>query len=896
MQLSELDSLEASVESLLAHEPLPRPERIRELIDRHRVLFTITDDEAEQLARRLEARHGVSMTIGTVLTFPEWAPWLESAKTGIEPYYWERYRRLLVQKHLSGHVVASLDEVTDRILGLMENPAKSGDWGRRGLVVGHVQSGKTANYTGLICKAADAGYRVVIVIAGIHNNLRNQTQHRIDEGFVGRDSAKLLSSRDDVWIGAGLYDKSRRPVTFTSSLKDFNKSLATSIGIPMQNLSEPAVFVIKKNASTLKYLIEWLRDHSAKLGSAKIEAPMLLIDDEADNASINIRHGKGEVACINGRIRELLSLFERNCYVGYTATPFANIFIDPDSTTEMLGDDLFPRHFIVSLDPPSDYFGPVKVFVDQPERFIRHICDNEDLLPLKHQKSHEIAGLPRSLHEAVRAFVVASAIRCARGHARVHCSMLINASRFTDVQRQLRNEVHGALDRVRDSARLYGALPEAKALQDPEMAALRAVWATEFADCGFEWSEIQRWLNEAAAPIKVVEVNSRSAGALDYEKYADTGLKVIAVGGYSLSRGLTLEGLMISYYLRNSVMYDTLMQMGRWFGYRPEYEDLCRIWMPEEAEGWYAHVAESMEMLRDELREMEKAGASPEQFGLKVRSHPDTLLVTAREKMGSGEKLVVSIGLDKSFVETSKLHRDMDIVASNLRAADAFVASLAEHGCAVSSANLGPGGWLLRDAPVAPVLEFLSAFQNHPLSTLTDSGLVRRYIVDRAEGELAAWNVLFASVGPQRDAVEDSRLGIPIRRQYRTPGKNSDLHLLLITDKQRVASRGVERVGVDPEKAAEAEGAYLARNPGSKNLPDYIYRGVRDKPLLIIHLLDVTPVRDGKSEGNPVLAWSISFPKTAKPEQTVEYVVNTTWLRDYYRDELDDEEMEGDLD
>ncbi len=198
-----LENLEIAVEGFLAREANPTPERIRELIAQFRVIPTcsVDDETAEFLARRFEARHGVTMTIGSVLTEEDFEPWLDSAKPGINPDYWSRYKKLLAEKHFSTQVMATLDDVTDRILGLLENPLKPGPWDRRGMVVGHVQSGKTANYTGLICKAADAGYRLIIVIAGIHNNLRNQTQLRIDEGFVGRDSARLLSRNDEKFVG-----------------------------------------------------------------------------------------------------------------------------------------------------------------------------------------------------------------------------------------------------------------------------------------------------------------------------------------------------------------------------------------------------------------------------------------------------------------------------------------------------------------------------------------------------------------------------------------------------------------------------------------------------------------------------------------------------------------------
>jgi hypothetical protein len=842
------------------------------------------------------------MTIGALLTGPDYEPWLDAARAGITPYYWERYKKLLSEKGYSGQVIATLDSVSDRILGLLENPTKEGPWDRRGLVVGHVQSGKTANYAGVICKAADAGYRLIVVIAGIHNNLRNQTQLRIDEGFVGRDSARLLSKKDDRFIGVGRYDQSRRPVTFTNSVKDFSKAMASGVGVPLQNLNEPAVFVIKKNSSTLKNLIEWLQEHSSRRGAKTIEAPMLLIDDEADNASINVKHGAGEVSRINGQIRDLLQMFERSCYVGYTATPFANIFIDPDTNDAMGRDDLFPRNFIVSLDPPSNYFGATKVFLDDPRSVIRSIEDQGDTLPLDHKKETTLTSLPNSLLEAIRAFVIAKAIRLARGHLNQHSSMLVNASRFTDVQRQLRNEIHSRLESIQASVRINGALPPADALKDPEIAGLHAVWQKEYGATEFGWPAIQEQLLNAAAPITAVEVNSRSSGALNYSDHEKTGLSVIAVGGFSLSRGLTLEGLMISYFLRNSMMYDTLMQMGRWFGYRPGYEDLCRIWMPPEAESWYAYIADSIEGLREELRKMEAANATPEEFGLKVRSHPDTLIVTARNKMGSSERVVVNIGLGKNFIETTTLKRDEPSLENNREAAKRLSQRLEEIGKPLSGAKPVTGGLLLRDVPVSIVVSFLGEFQNHPNSMLTDTVPVRNYIAERDSDELEFWDILFTSVSrTDEDTKTDNELGVAINRQFRRAGTNSTVSKLLVTNNQRVSSRGVEKTGLSVDEIALAESDYLKTNPkrskdGTVNIPDRIYRNQRTRPLLIIHLLTIGPEKDdGKPEyPKSVVAWSISFPATQKEEKLVEYVVNTTWLRENFRAEVEEDEMAGD--
>lgn len=886
-----IDELERAAEAFIAAEQRLTSEVIRDVIARFRVMFTVTDEQAELLARRIEVRHAVTMRMGSVLTARDYVPWLEGELANLDFYYWNRYRRLLEDKKFPASVRSILHSETDRVLGLLQNPKREAPWRRQGMVVGHVQSGKTANYIGLISKAADAGYKLIVVIAGIHNNLRNQTQKRIDEGFVGRDSARLLSQGESRYIGVGRFDATRRPITFTNSLKDFSKEMATGVGVPLQNLTEPAVLVIKKNSATLRNLLEWLREHNSAQGGGRIGTPMLLIDDEADNASINVSYGRGEVSRINQQIRDILQLFDRCSYVGYTATPFANIFIDPDTDDKMLGEDLFPRHFIVSLDPPSNYFGPDSVFGDPSRTVVRHIDDNEDLLPVRHTIDHELVALPPSLVRAVHAFVVGRAIRLVRGHHREHCSMLVNASRFTRVQQQLRAKIQTLVEDLQASIQVNGGLPSPRELRDPAIRELHAVWEAEYSEGKETWEEIKTQLRSAVAPIRVVEVNSRSHGTLNYDDYRETGLTVLAIGGYSLSRGLTLEGLMTSYFLRNSMMYDTLMQMGRWFGYRPEYEDLCRIWMPEEAESWYAHVADSINELREELRVMAAAGATPEEFGLKVRAHPDALIVTARNKMGSGKPFVMNIGLANQFVESAILKRDKASLESNRSLARALADHLRAKGFPLAEASVESTGLLVQRVSAAPIREFIGSFANHPLSLLTEPGPVGRYIDERSNGELELWDVLIPSIGSSEDTISDTSLGIKVNCQRRSLGKGSNPTTLRITNKQRVASRGAERAGLSREGITEAERDYREAT-GKQNYPDRIYRSRRERPLFMLHLVNLIDVNREPIYEKPVIAWSVSFPQTTLPESRVEYVVTTTWIRENFPEEGDDDEFD----
>ncbi|WP_324750983.1 Z1 domain-containing protein [Sphingomonas sp. LY54] len=906
-----LELLEETVSPMVLREKDRTAESIRRLIEQMRaipVFGEVSDEQAERLARLLEERNGINMGIGAIVDAPEFKPWLHEARATIDPHYWSRYKKLLLSKRLPADVITSTDTITDSILDRMGNPGEAGPWDRKGMVVGHVQSGKTQNYTGLVCKAADAGYRLIVVIAGIHNNLRNQTQGRIDEGFVGRDTGRLekKETKDKPRvIGVGKFDDRRAPVSLTTTLRDFNKATATTNTSQIASYAVPVVLVIKKNSRTLANLVDWLKEHSTTHGTDMVDQPMLLIDDEADNASIDIKYGKDEVSRINGQIRELLALFRRSCYVGYTATPFANIFIDPDSDDQVYKQDLFPRHFIFGLDAPTNYFGARKVFIDgvpddDQERpsHLRYIGDHADVLPVKHRIDHVLTSLPDSMVDALRCFLVARVIRNLRGQGGQHASMLVNASRFTGIQGLIRNRLHQHLKDIEDAVRVEGGRPDA-AERNPEIAEIMRCWREEYAEAA-SWDEVRLGLLPVVASAQVVAVNAASSATLDYDN-GSKGQTVVAVGGFSLSRGLTLEGLTVSYFLRNSVMYDTLMQMGRWFGYRPDYEDLCRIWMPEEAASWYAHIGEATEELQLELKRMQQANATPEQFGLAVRSHPSALMVTARNKMGAGKKHVM-VGLSNSFLETAKLSASPPALARNREARDHFLKELTAAGHGPEVAENVTGGFLLRDVGWELVDDFLRAFENERESVLTDPRPVRNYIAERAHDELGHWDVLIASLkSDHAEGVPQIVAGweiIPPRRKVGEDELRRGV-IAISGKKARLASRGVERTGVQPEQAKLAEDEYRKTEVAAKdakpevgrlNYPDRIYRARRKKPLLVLYNIDLKREELADDLGaqvpaEPVVGWALSFPISGRPDKKVEYVLNPVALRELFGDD-----------
>ncbi|WP_417210092.1 Z1 domain-containing protein [Antarctobacter sp.] len=904
-----LSSLEGMTSMYMASQAGPHTaQSIRDIIAqlRETPMFAgkIEDEDAEELARLIEEKYGISMGLGAIVDSEDFKPWLHDARINGEvgDFYWGRYRKLLGLKGLPKSVIDGTDEVTDKVLDRLGNPNNLSPWSRRGMVVGHVQSGKTANYTGLICKAADAGYRLIVVIAGIHNNLRNQTQARIDEGFIGRDTGRLAhanrAQRQKI-IGVGQFDQREFPVSLTNTLRDFNKATATTFTAQLSQINVPVVLVIKKNSSTLKNLLEWLKEHSVHQSTQMVSQPMLLIDDEADNASINTAYQRDEVTRINSQIRELLSLFHRSCYVGYTATPFANIFIDPDTDDEALKQDLFPRDFIIGLDAPSNYFGAQKIFLDARDQHIRLIDDNEDVLPMKHKIDHPVDVLPGSLVEAVRAFIVARAIRNARGQQAGHASMLVNASRFTDVQGRLRSRIADVVARIRDAVAVEaGKGPTA--VRNPEIAALHATWKREFADAeGADWPSVQARLHEVLVAARVVEVNaSKRAQALDYDHAGEHGITVIAVGGFSLSRGLTLEGLTVSYFLRNSMMYDTLMQMGRWFGYRPGYEDLCRVWMPADGVGWYAHIHEAMDDLQTQLKRMELAKATPAQFGLAVRSHPEALIVTARNKMGTGKEFPVKVGLAENLIETTRIVLDHAQLDSNLGAGEELLSVAASMGIPRSERSRG---YLLCGVGVEAIRDFLRKYRTEPglrpVNPLTDPKLINDYIDARADDELAKWDVFIASsTRKDMDAIPFAGLYIVPYELSVDPDLAKGGVLAFSGSSRRIGSAEDETEGLTATQIADAREAFRLSRPDQKlpkTVNPRIYRQVPGRrPLLILRL--VKPKLDDPTMPEGVLVWGLSFPSSRIGGGTVEYVVNTIRMREMFGEEEIEEEALGD--
>jgi hypothetical protein len=904
------ETLAAASAQLLRLDPPPTEAEIDEVLDRMSTAFGAAADTVGTARKLLHSRFAIRMDMGQTLKSEDGqVPWLDARRGSIEPFYWNRYRELLLGLGWPPLVAATLDRSNDELLDLLGNPAEKTPWQRRGLVMGDVQSGKTASYAGLICKAADADYRMIILLTGTLENVRRQTQERLDHAFIGFDSRDYLGAqaRHKRHVGVGLIDGRRDGVVFTSRDRDFRKNAASALNISLESIKEPVLVVTKKNKGVLEQLSGWLRARNADR-DGKIDLPLLMIDDEADNASINTRQSPEETTAINKAIRDLLSLFRRSSYIGFTATPFANIFIDPSSTTEMLGDDLFPRDFIHVLEQPTNYVGMNTLFPgeapeDQPAATtsVRTITDGEEWLPEKHGKDFEPGPLPDSLQSALRSFLLACAmrdLRAAEGGQRhggpIHRSMLVNVSRFTAVQDRVADALHIALEDIRRSVRLHGALPpDQAASQSPEIAALAATFDREFAD-GAAWSKVLAALHDAIAPVRVQAVNQRTgAASLDYGiTDKPPGVRVIAVGGNSLSRGLTLEGLSTSYFMRDPRAYDTLLQMGRWFGYRDDYLDLCRVWLTEEAEGWYKHVTRATGELKRDFARMRRVKATPREFGLRVRTHPDTvLLITARNKMSTGMDVdqVWDVSLMGRMIESTRLHSDRKRNEDNLSQLERFVERLGSPKKREGTALVWSG--VSADA----VADLLEAFLIHPLNFDFQGDSIATFLRDVVgRGPLLSeWTVALPVAGEGRPVSLTALPQVDIRATQRKVKLSYGGSLLVSGKSARVGSRSDLRHALTAEQFREAGGA-----------PEDELRRVMKGPLLVVYLLRGYQVDSSKRElayrDDLVLpALGLHFPGTKDPDASknlVRYRLNRVAQKELLPDDLDGEDDTDDTD
>lgn len=886
-----IEEVETAVDAFMKMN-LPIPDSREMLIRKVEELFTIRQDEFRSIEKADEN-----------------LPWLSDkrAKIDFANGFWGSYIQYLEEeKNFAPDIVNKLDRLTDSILDNLFDPTEKTKVNKKGLVVGQVQSGKTANYTGLICKAADSGFGLIIVLAGIHNNLRSQTQIRIDESFLGFDTQHTRAfNQQSIKIGVGKrgFGKVNVAHSLTSSLEkgDFTQGAANALGLNFDT-KEPIIAVIKKNPHVLRRIYQWLAaqaDEDTELSRVISNKALLLIDDEADNASINISNDPERQSSINGWITQILNLFGKNAYVGYTATPFANIFIPLDDQ------NLFPRNFIKNITAPSNYIGPEKVFGFSPLEedagsntvlpIVNRINDYSGFVPDKHKKDDQLpSSLPESLKRAIRCFIISCAIRRLRGQTTVHNSMLIHVSRFMRWQDHIAELVFNQFIYYRRGIDQNDAviLDEFKSTFEQDengyksyVSVSQQIVDSELKNLDSQikvhkWNEVLQYLNDAASRIEVKSIHGGSGEALDYFDHKN-GLSVIAVGGNKLSRGLTLEGLSVSYYLRASRMYDTLMQMGRWFGYRGGYVDLCRLFTSRELNEWFCHITQASEELREEFDYMsDVAGSTPEQYALKVRTHPGVLQISATNKMRSA--ITVQISWAGRLVESYEFKKDISTIDNNLRNTQKFISELPAN--FVTKAN----AFVWYDIPAEQVINFFEGMQSvENLKKAEPRKLIQFINAQLKNGELTDWRIaLMSKPNSKSSKFIISGNYVDIGQWVRKEDESLSGSEIYYLRKSHIISPKDEFIDFLPEEYEDAMELTIKKRtkPGVPQYPNglEVRNNLRDpkKPLLLFYLLDPEeslekyPLPKGTY---PFVGYAISFPKS-NFNSPVSYAVNEELL------------------
>ena len=674
----------------------------------------------------------------------------------------ERWEFAKLQLLKEGRSQEEIDEVvtsSSQILGLLSSPITD-QFASRGLVLGYVQSGKTTNFIATISQAADEGYRLIIVLSGVTNNLRKQTQERLERSLTGENSNNWN------WL--------------TSIDNDFSASMNANdlLSAP----SKRVIAVVKKNNSRLKRLKNWLE--SAPI-AVRQGLPVLIIDDEADQATVNSHKLLNRQTAINKTLTSMLkpTFLPKNAYLGYTATPFANILSDAKDETQ-----LFPRDFIYPLKRSEKYFGAEQLFgrepIDEEDQAIS--TERDIIIPIDHADRDALGTLidpnnrviptelPQSLQDAIHWFVLATAARRVRSKKNKFSTMLIHTSGRIPSHRDMKTLVARYITQLRE---LPSSLIDQK---------LSECWAKRAEDGWLkgdspvlEWDEIKNEVSNVLDTCKLIVDNSKSDDRLVYDfQNEENAEPYIVIGGNTLARGLTLEGLICSYFMRTSSAYDSLLQMGRWFGYRVGYEDLQRIWMQDDLISNFRHMALVEEEIRQQIEQLAAEGLDPSQVPIRIRDHK-LLTITALNKMNYAKRL--QIGYSDTRVETISLDSKVEILLSNQLATKNFIKSIKNSGHDISAKN--PEGWpIFKDIPWKAVSDFFGDYKWVDSATRANGELIKTYInAHQGSGDLETWNVFIYQINSPNVPIVELGNGITATAIKRSAlDKSADKHTVNI--------------------------------------------------------------------------------------------------------------------
>ncbi|WP_098742053.1 Z1 domain-containing protein [Paenibacillus sp. EZ-K15] len=702
----------------------------------------------EQWSLEMYMKYNVNFDIikTQVLRLVEESDWYRP-KLLLGAFFWTRYRDYLIRvKHWDQEAVDSIDDSTNEIMRSLGNPKEIHSFDKRGLVLGYVQSGKTANFTGLINKAYDVGYKLVIVLSGVHNDLRAQTQLRLDEEVIGS-----RVDREGNPVGVAQINRNT-PNHIISTWTTVERDISSEPS-GMFNLNQRTLMVVKKNSIVLESLKNQL-EYQKNLFN--LDIPALIVDDEADQASVDTSKDE-DPKTINKLIRQLLEVFNRRCYVGYTATPFANLLISAEAKTEEEGKDLYPKDFLVGLPKPKEYCGPEEFFdveeeADDPRPSLIRPLKDRDIEVFTGIKTKGDADkfeeVPPQMEESILVFLLTIAVRNLRGQRNKHNSMLIHTSRFKDVQSSVKDGVDKVFREITEQIQYnkYSETVESiKRIYKEDTIPTSRAWPEDIQE--FSWEEVYQELRDCSKKVRVFEINGNSKDALDYHQYKEDGLNVIAVGGDKLSRGLTLEGLSITYYFRNTLMYDTLMQMGRWFGYRKGYMDLCRIYTTGEIASNFEHLAIAMIELRREFDRLALANKTPLEYAVKMLSHP-TMTLTSPLKM---KNAAITNVIYRLTLQQTRIYENKETFFShNMKVTKNLINKLHPRFMKTHIGSGKTGYYIAQEVDVNTVLNFLSEYKTSQGADKVDNIKIVNYIRQVNEiGELLHWTVAVVEGEPR---------------------------------------------------------------------------------------------------------------------------------------------------
>ena len=704
-----------------------------------------------------------------------YVPWLQDERKNIHWNFYDRYEKYLLKyKKWKPKAIADLKKSSDIILDHMANPKSDKLFEKKGLVIGDIQSGKTANYTAVINKAIDAGYKIVIVFAGLTRDLRNQTQNRLDSEVLGYETKTHGKGNN---IGVGLINPLNiEGLTYADEKKDFGDMKKFFSVHTLDKDVKPIVAIVKKNKSVLGHLDRFLtQSQSSCYTDGKLDIPVLIIDDEVDQASVDTKDADDveNASAINKMIRTILSHLNRYSYVGYTATPFANVFVNPDR------DDIYPKDFILCLPTNEDYCGIKEYFgvdaLDEKDDSSDHvhdlfvkISDYKDLFSNADKIDAQTSTnfLNKSLKDAIMFFIIASSVKKSRGIEGFN-SMLIHIARFKNPSTTLKPLVSNYIDELYNNLKYsYGkTIPIYKKFWEDNFAPVseRRLGA-DFQD---NWESIKTFLMPTIESIQlnIKVVNGDSEDLLDYSS-TKTG-DYIVIGGDKLSRGLTLEGLVVSYYYRKSQAYDSLLQMGRWFGYRRGWIDVCRVFTTVRFMNDFITVGKVLQRFKADVQEMYDMHLNPREVGQRIMYSPN-LIPTARNKMKSTTKIKVSFsGGVQQVITFDRKFRD-----DNLTLTNEFIASLGDG-------EVRPNRKIVfRHVSPETILDYLRKYKD--CSNYYGYGHISignwiKYIENlNTRGELKDWTVVLNSLRTQNDNNKITIGGHDIYKASRTLRDDGD--------------------------------------------------------------------------------------------------------------------------